>query len=90
MFSMLSARKHSLTAQSSNGPCGLRCLDSVHPGRAVNSLYSAHLQSAYGIFSEEAHADLKKILKAWKALKPLQASGLLSGYVAYSPIICTR
>jgi hypothetical protein len=29
-------------------------------------------------FSADAHADLKKVLKAWKSLKPLQSSGLLS------------
>ncbi|RDW94238.1 hypothetical protein BP5796_00001 [Coleophoma crateriformis] len=29
-----------------------------------------------------AHADLVKALKAWKALKPLQAAGLLSAPVA--------
>ncbi|CZT13407.1 hypothetical protein WAI453_007228 [Rhynchosporium graminicola] len=30
----------------------------------------------------EAHADLVKVLKAWKALKPLQSSGLLSAPLA--------
>jgi hypothetical protein len=34
--------------------------------------------SAHALFREDALEDLKKVLKAWKALKPLQASGLLS------------
>lgn len=36
-------------------------------------------------FSEDAHSDLKKVLKACKALKPLQAAGLLSGYFSPFP-----
>ena len=79
---MLSAGKRSLTAQSSNGPCGLRCVDSVHSSNRVSLPDSVRFQSAHGIYSDEAHSDLKKVLKACKALKSLQGAGLLSGYAS--------
>lgn len=39
-------------------------------------LFFAGLRS----YSNDAHNDLKQVIKAWRALKPLQAAGLLSGY----------
>lgn len=41
-------------------------------------------------FSDEALNDLKKVIKAWRALKPLQAAGLLSGYFQRSPKVFSR
>ena len=40
---------------------------------------TARFPPAYVFSSAEAHAGLKKVLKAHKALQPLQAAGLLSG-----------
>ncbi|CZT53499.1 uncharacterized protein RSE6_15102 [Rhynchosporium secalis] len=54
---------------------------STKPPQISHVAYSVWTRSANAA-ENEAHADLVKVLKAWKALKPLQSSGLLSAPLA--------
>ncbi|XMA08771.1 hypothetical protein WAI453_001562 [Rhynchosporium graminicola] len=54
---------------------------STKPPQISHVAYSVWTRSA-DADENEAHADLVKVLKAWKALKPLQSSGLLSAPLA--------